>query len=245
MTVSGRRLLVHGSLALALAVAAFAAVLTTPALGVRVAEAKCASPGPPRADDYLTYRWVGSSRSAVATDVSATIENQSPWVTPDSTSTSEVTQWVQLGNATGDTWAKAGFREFPSAVRTYMVEWKDVSHHHSEIGFAISGSPSSVFFEDTWSSPSHTLRAAGSTLLTVTTNGSAPDFGQIAGETHSFADQMPGGTLDHMHFTNGNIVISGFSGPFAGTPFNSDSVHYSLSGISTTSFDIWDNQCTS
>lgn len=74
-------------------------------------------------------------------------------------------------------------------------------------------------------------------------NPFAPNTGQVAGETHMAADQMPGGTSSKMYFGNVHIYYFGTWHDFAGTGFNDPSNWYGLNGISTTDFQIWDKSC--
>jgi hypothetical protein len=239
-----RVLMVMSLLSVAAAIA-LGAIPYLPGSGTDAASAKCTS-GTGRTNDWLTSRWVGSSRTAAASNAEATLEEYSPWVypMPGDPGNSEVKAWVQLVDGVNDGWAKVGWIEFPLGQRFTLLEEKNTAGLHYTTTSAASGL-SSTLYEVTYNgSGSYSLYKSGSLQTTFSVGGGSPTYAQVSGETSSFADQMPGGINNHMSFTGAQVKVSGSWQAFSGTAFNSNSTVFSLSGISTTAFDIWDTACT-
>lgn len=223
-------------------------------IGLHVSEisAKC---DPGRSNDYYTRRNVGSQRTASSNTVGgvyAYIENYSPWIYPVTSADSHAASWVMVRQQSTQLYAQVGWKEIPYGSRWTFVEWKNElnqTEHRDNFSpqsqttgssyYAVLYDPST----DVW-----TFQVAGSTILTVQ-GYDVSDFnrnaGQITGETHSRADQMPGGYSSPMEFTNAHIYIGSWQAFAGNDPLNSDSSLYTLYGTSTTDFSIWDNSCAS
>jgi hypothetical protein len=155
---------------------------------------------------------------------------------------------VQLVDETTDVWAKAGWIEFPGAVRNELYEWRDQSGAHALLvgqevsifwtGARVERLPSGLW--RIWVGPSDTPAVRVSSWLY-----GSPKLAQMATETHSFADQMPGGTQseDRMTFEDTRVVVGGAGQDFGGTGFNSNPTEYRLYTWSPAYFTVWDKRC--
>jgi hypothetical protein len=73
-----------------------------------------------------------------------------------------------------------------------------------------------------------------------------PDTAANAGESHTLASQMPGGSKDGYHedFSNAHMYVFGGWTELDGVVDNRDSTYFDANKASSTDFKIWDKACT-
>lgn len=202
---------------------------------------------PNRTNDYRTFRFDGWYRTpgGAVGGVYSNIWNYSPFVYPISSTASYVVAWTMLTNSNPNDWAQVGWFENPYGVRYTFIQTYDGS-----------GSPNTEFF-----APEATNTYTTYTMLYGNTPGGftyewagnvrqsfatfVPNQGQIFGETHTLADQMPGGYSNpyyYENFYNSHIYYSGGWRAYSGTvtDYSSD---YGYQVDSSYNMDIWDKAC--
>ncbi|MGH2608235.1 MAG: hypothetical protein ACRDHF_04025 [Tepidiformaceae bacterium] len=218
--------------------------------GAEPAAAKCTSDPRSHSGSYPLSRHVGSYRPATSvTGVYANLYNYSPYVHYFNTYNSSVSAWVMIRNSNSSfKYAQVGWIEFPGGLRKTFKE----SRNDGPWAFYLDRDPepTNVFryytvLYNNAGTGYVSYQVAGSTVTEWTEYLPInPNRGEIAGETHTSADQMPGswgGTK--MYFGNAHVYISGSWQNFDGYGINANSTWYSLYGISTTDMQIWDNYC--
>jgi hypothetical protein len=201
---------------------------------------------PNRANDYLTYRFDGWGRMANGIGgIYSTIKNYSPWVQPGSS----VSAWTMLDfRSSVQHYAQVGWLEYAYSNRVTFVEWTyDNRGGWSRVEFRPQPIDAATYYTTlygNWAPGVFSYQINGGTIW----HGSAdfvPNEGQEYGETHSGADQMPGGTQNPEDFNHTNIWVPG-SGWIAGDfyTFNSNSNWYNIAKYSPTHLQIGDKVCT-
>ncbi len=72
-----------------------------------------------------------------------------------------------------------------------------------------------------------------------------PNGGQIFGEIHSLADQMPGGVNDPEDFNNSEIRYGTTWDPYNGTKLNYSSSYFNIAEYSNEHLQVGDRYCSS
>jgi hypothetical protein len=225
---------------------AVAANAAPPAPAGRIAARPDAGGGdgcnPGRTNDFRTFRFDGWERSPGTTvgGVYSDIYNYSPWVYYITSTTSYVSAWSLVDD--GYHYAQVGWIEEPHGARYVFTETFDrngdnVRYFSPEP--INSQSYYTVLFNNT---PGEFTFEVNGSVIDVSTAQFTPNDGQNYGETHSLADQMPGGYNQNEYFSNTHIWYSGAWHNFSGTPHN-DSSHYGDSKPSSTEMLIWDWAC--
>lgn len=214
---------------------------------------------PGRAGDFNTQRTIGVYRFWSGTPagyfkgVQSRLDQYAGYV---STSSDASMAWVQLVDDTNDAWMKAGWWSPAAGSRRSLNHWKTTSGSISTTTSPL-GSGNFVF-----SVQMRSPTFGGNPLIHRVVNGVLQSAGvnlgtytfekvQVYGETHSAADQMPGGSANRMDFVDTQWSTN--MGPagqppsnwqaFNGSVQNSNSSWYDLAGTSTDDFQIWDKAC--
>lgn len=190
------------------------------------------------------YWWDGWQRTPGGTvgGVYSTIDNYVGYVYGES----DVSLWPLVFNTTSDRYAQDGWVVDPYlGLQEVFTEYVNSSGDNvaTYYDFPVGASTTYTVLYNYPSSGMVTFEAAGSELAQVSVDFT-PNAGQVMGEIHNYADQMPGGTGNHEEMTGGGIYYSGGWHAFSGSAYNSGS-YFGNSIKSTTRVDIWDPKCSS
>lgn len=200
---------------------------------------------PRRANDFLTFRFDGWYRDPGTTvgGVYSDIYNYSPWVYYISAQASAVAAWTMVDlSSNANTWAQVGWVEFPLGKRYVFTQ---TNNNGNLITHYFSPKPinSQAYYTTLYNNtPGHFSYQVSGSTIEVDPAGFTPNEGQNFGETHSFADQMPGGYNQNEYFNDTHIYYSGGWHNFSGTVADSSSA-YGYSHPSSTEMLIWDKAC--
>jgi hypothetical protein len=222
---------------LALSAALIVAALLPVAVDQRTAMASC---NPGRTNNVATY-WVGTGRSATMTGVRGTLENYVPYAPSFPISGA----WVQLVHSSADSWVKAGWAKKNNSNPEYYLAVKYSTGVVNTYSYnVLSGSQAD--YSITWQLGAMSAYINQAHYATFNTSGTSPDLAQASGEIGTASNQMPGGSSSAWRLTmTGLQVRQGSWTSFSGVGFNSNSSWFGLSGLSTTSIEMWDWACTS
>lgn len=200
---------------------------------------------PNRTNDFLTYRWDGWRRFPDTTvgGVYSDIYNYSPWVHYISANESDVSAWTALGLTTnsGD-YAQVGWLEYPHGLRYVFTETSTNGNFFDNFYNPEPINSNNYYTTLYNNTPGYfTYQVKGTTIDTEKANF-APNYSIVSGETHSLADQMPGGYNQNEYFSDTHIYYSGGWHNFSGSAYNSSS-DYGYSIPSSTQMLIWDKAC--
>ena len=196
------------------------------------------------------------SNPVTVTGVTARIGETSPYVF-NSDPGDYVSAWSMLADSKDRThYAQIGWWKYPNGIRQVFWAWNDQSEPR---GFKFRGRPSLPVGEATEYKMLYTGTPGqfrfvlnGATVGTETTNPTyVPDEGQLMGETHTAASQMPGTPLVPETFDQSSIAWNGPWEPYNGIPGTVRAQHgqsqptnyfYALRR-SPSRLDIGDNAC--
>src|SRR5467141_2560312 len=142
--------------------------------------------------------------------------------------------------------AQAGWEEYPANHRHVFAEWTG-NNNGSWWRWESYGVPSNwvdsyhnfATLYNSWAPGVYSFQYDGGTFY-HTTSDFVPNDDQIYGETHSAADQMPGGINNPEDFNNEHVWVPGSGWINADLyPFR-DSTWYNLAKYSSTHFQIGD-----
>lgn len=182
-----------------------------PTTGTAYAKCQPSTVDPSRssAADYPSSRLVGSYRRAWDVGASyiggtyAQLWNYSPWVYPINSSASSVSAWVMVwNNNNAMKYAQVGWVEFPNGSRhTFRAARNQTVQEDADYTWAPQPSGSFTFYTVQYNDPSPgwvSYYIAG-VKQAQTYTPINPNEGKLAGETHTIADQMPGGSITPMY----------------------------------------------
>lgn len=203
-------------------------------------------------DANLIPRFDGWQRTPGGTvgGVYSDIYNYSPWVhyyappfTPQPAS--YVGGWVAIDGTPSPAFGQIGWIEYPHGVRDIFTETRNSN-----------GDAVHLFPPEPINSQSYYTVLINNTpgYLTYEVNGHGIDSepalftsnaGEVSGETHSYADQMPGGYNQNEYFTDTHIWYSGAWHNFSGSLISNPPIDpaYGHSIVSSTELLIWDWAC--
>lgn len=199
---------------------------------------------------YVSYKdgWDRAANGSYPGGVRSTIWNYSPFVSSvnGSSTQSQVTAWALLSDLNGH-YAQIGWWEYPFGVRHTFEQTYGVGYSGPLTNFD-PAQPVNTYTQYTtlWNNAGpgvFSFRYGGTQSAFTDRTGFTPISAQNYGETHSDADQMPGGSSAYFYYEtmyqaqvylgsswqafNGNYHNGGFNGYVA----NSGEV------------DIWDGRC--
>ncbi len=207
-----------------------------------------ASCDPSRSDDGLSYfdGWYRDPPGTyLAKAVYSSILNYNPFVHSGANDTSA---WSMLFLTGSKYYAQVGWLKSPNGTRNTFVEFVYL--------------PDGRYRTDTFPPDStgtyHTYKVTVRTrdgFVDYYDDGNdideSPQFadyneGQIFGEIHTLANQMPGGKNNHMRFQGSHIFYNAGNHEFDGAP-SSDlgTTYWNYNVVSTTELAIWDKACDS
>jgi len=204
-----------------------------------------ASCNPNRTDDGHDYQvgWLRIPSGYQPRAVYADIKNYNPYMKSGSANT---TAWVMLNLYPG-WWAQVGWYKESSGTRQNFYDWTD-TQAHGNIGFFAAdtvGSYPTYKVSDRTSPGSFQFFHNGALIWTVAEKFT-PARGAIYGETHTLANQMPGGSNFVSYgedFTNAHIFFASSNQVFDGTTYG-NTTYFDYNKVSTTETYIWDKACT-
>lgn len=210
----------------------------------RVAFAEC---NPPRFTDYNTTRHLGVYKNlSNLTGVQSRMNHYDTWVDPISSFTSSTSAWVMVRDVgTSYGYAQIGWLEIPgNNKRTFTETRNSIGTLQQQFHGSSPYLHTLEYYRMEYSSGTLSYYK-GSTLIRQNSTWFAPNRAEVAGETHSYDDQMPGAYYTRQHFLDTRVRVgSGSYNPISGTVFNSDVSQYVLTGVSTTDFNIRDAACS-
>jgi hypothetical protein len=219
---------------------------TVRAAGPRAGDGDGCNPGRP--NDFNTVRFDGWYRDPGSTvgGVYSDIYNYSPWVHYISSRESYVSAWTMV-DYTGSPydWAQVGWVEFPLGVRYTFDQTLGPSGGNPRTMYYGSQPVNNLTYYTTlYNNPSgyYGFYVNGK-LIDKASILFTPNEGQNFGETHSAADQMPGGYDNTEDFFSTNIYYSGGWHNFAGTIADDNTSWYSYDEFNNANLSIWDNYC--
>lgn len=198
---------------------------------------------PGRGNDFNYIRYDGWDRNPGTTvgGVYSDIYNYSPWVYYINATSSWVSNWVTIGASSY--YAQIGWLEEPHGARYVFTETFD--HNGDNVRYFSpepinSQSYYTVLYGNTGGEFTYEVN---NNVIDVSTASFTPNFGEAYGETHSHADQMPGGYNQNEYFNDTHIWYSGGWHNFSGTPYDQSPSDYGNSKPSSTELLIWDWKC--
>lgn len=174
--------------------------------------------------------------------VQTQIEEYSPFVF----GSSEVSAWNMLNNG-GTKWSQVGWWK-ENGVRWSFVQWTDNAGNWFTNFYSPAGVGTTPNYETIYNIASTDWIWERNNQVLHTTNALwQPKTVQIYGETHSKADQMPGGVANHNTFREAHYIPNNGGawlniGAAAGT---NDAVTYGALKVNNEAYDIWDKACNS
>lgn len=211
---------------------------------------------PGRTNDYLTYRWDAWDLTGINfSGVWGTIEDQSPYLHQTPGSQGNSSTWIMLANSTE--YIQIGWLDYHGAiydVRQGFTEWdlNDGTGAHRDYFSDISDdSTSAMGVSYAAGNNRFDLTQAGSFWRSVTP-AFVPASIQVSTETHSAADQFPGGYNDHVSFTSlrgrtlsgANMFDFNPSGmPYGIQQFTVNTAPYGVLSRQGNSVSMWDTYC--
>jgi hypothetical protein len=210
------------------------------------AEAKC---WPNRPNDGQGYHagWYSRPGTTVRGMEVGLMLNYDPWVQPGS----RVTAWPMLTRPDYANWAQIGWREFAYDERYTFVQYTYLGVAYT---FHYAPEPEGQFSRYTNlfdpgvypNPPTWTFQVNGVTKKTISSLQWTPTEGQVSGELHTLASQMPGGTNAHQIFWGMKMYYSGAWRDFNGAPVAMNGQYFGRTPTNpTTVGEIWDKACTS
>lgn len=218
--------------------------LTTIAVAPDAAAAAC---WPDRVNNGASYfAGTGRTPSAFPRGVRSNIEVYEPYTFRSS----EVTAWTMLHRG-GTKWSQVGWWQnddgFLNETRWNFIQWTDANGNY----FTRFYSPSTIGSSPKYQVMYDTMRVEWSwsvngVILHAAPAHWRPETVQIQGETHTRADQMPGGynarvTMKESHF----IVDGGSTWLFINTAAGvTDSTIHGANKVNAEWYEIWDRACS-
>lgn len=151
--------------------------------------------------------------------------------------TSGGTRWAQLG------WLKSKLDGGVTRREVFVEFYLSSSQNYFQFWTAKSLG-SSTWYEILYGSPSTWNFFVAGTHYKTFTGTFTPSQYQVFGETHDYADQMPGGTSNHVTFTNTQYFTGSGTTHWVTSSIQAVSP-YGGSHPSTGRYDIWDTKCAS
>lgn len=215
------------------------------ALGASPATAVLAKCQPGRTDDGKDYQagWYRSADAEIG-GIYADIKVYSPWVQPGSRDTG----WSMLQTLDGQNWAQVGWREYAGGTRDDFVQYY-VSGWPSAITNSYPAQPVNTYhnYKVLWdNTPGYFTFWIDNKMIEEDQAFFTPNMASNAGEIHTLASQMPGGSQSGYHEDFGDAWMYIFGGwtEINGITKNSDPTYFVSDNTSSTDDQIWDKACT-
>lgn len=204
------------------------------------------------ADPYTSGHYaITSNAVSGVSGVASSILQHDPFYTAHNTTGTNVT--VMLANLAATKWAqfgwfkmvvngsiirKSGLQYWVTGPNSYF-QWFATEPTGVGIWYQVQYETSSMVY-DFYYGPSKIH------IWSASQYGSfVPGQYQIFGETHDWADQMPGGTGKHVTLNNSNYWTgANHTAHLVTTPINTEQ-YYGVSNPSTSNYQIWDKSCSS
>jgi hypothetical protein len=205
-----------------------------------VALASC-NPGRP---NVVRAGFAGTQRTPAAWPraVQTKIEEYSPYVF----GSSEVSAWNMLNNG-GSKWSQVGWWK-ENGVRWSFIQWTDNAGNWFTNFYSPLAVGSTPNYETIYNIPTTDWIWERNNQVLHTANALwQPKTVQIYGETHTKADQMPGGVDNHNTFTEAHYIPNNGGAwlDIASAAGTNDAVTYGAVKINNEHYQIWDKACSS
>ena len=207
-----------------LAPRAIGGVLGLTALLSIPAGASCA---PSRTDDYVASHFAGWQRQPGTNvgGVYANIYTYEPYVkvecpnSTDKAGCNETVEQIGIADSSAKSIGQDGFKTYESGLAYGLRDFCEVAVGQTVApGYleVIDNNPNQLYGYgilyaynyDSNGQPEYTCQKSGQTFGVIDQQYQ-PDTGDIFGEVHTFASQMPGGTSDNDYFSNAHIYYGG------------------------------------
>jgi hypothetical protein len=221
-----------------------AAVLTTAMVALAVASVAAASCNPGRSSASGNWHagWDVPPPSGTCLDgSSAVILVYQPYV-----HSQNATAWTMLYNHSSSSYGQVGYWQGASSRNNFTESSTSLGGFHQRL---LPASPlgSGSQYEITFSSDAFHYFINGSNVATDSGTGYTGCYGQQSGEVTDSANQMPGGSSDHVWFVTAQVRRQDTESWINanGNIFNDAPSWYSSTKVSSTELDIFDRACTS
>ena len=169
-----------------------------------------------------------------------------PWVRPNNYNPSAAVAWTMLTTSDGSSLAQVGWLSLPFGRRYIFVQYTDAPNNFHPAILFDPGQPvdTSSYYTTLYDDgPARfTFQVANQTLPLTVYTYFTPTAAEVAAETQSLADQMPGGSLVPEIIADSQVFVYGWAN-LGGNIQNQWPQYYSVSGVSPTQTNIWDNSC--